>query len=151
MSSYSTEDIKKAINRYLKIREHSRKELQHKLSAKKYNKEDIDSCINLFKKNNLQSDERYAESFIRVKFEAKKGPLLIKNHLSHTGVDKELIDILLSNITEEQWVKNAVSALVKKYSKTIDNKDKMKNFLNSRGFFKNTIDKAIKIFDSHEY
>ena len=39
MSSYNTEDIKKAINRYLKIREHSRKELQHKLLIKNFNEE----------------------------------------------------------------------------------------------------------------
>ena len=45
MSSYNTEDIKKAINRYLKIREHSRKELQHKLLIKNFNEEDINSCI----------------------------------------------------------------------------------------------------------
>ena len=151
MSSYTTEDIKKTINRYLKIREHSRKELQHKLSEKNYNKEDIDNCIALFIENNLQSDKRYAESFIRVKFDAKKGPLLIRNHLNHTGVDKNLIDVLLSTYTEKQWIDSAVSALVKKYNKVCDNKDKMKNFLNSRGFFKNTIDKAIKIFDNYEY
>ena len=151
MSSYNTEDIKKAINRYLKIREHSRKELQHKLLIKNFNEEDINSCIDFFKDQNLQSDERYAENFIRVKYEAKKGPLLIKNHLSHTSVDKVIVETLLSNYTEKQWIDSAVSALQKKYSNGNDNADKMRNFLISRGFYKNTIDNAIKIFYNHEY
>ena len=151
MSSYNTEDIKKAINRYLKIREHSRKELQHKLSIKNYNQADINSCIDVFKNQNLQSDERYAESFVRVKFAARKGPLFIRNHLNHTGVDKSIIDNILSNYTEEQWVNSAVSALVKKYNKTMNNKDKMRNFLISRGFAISTINIAIEIFNNHEY
>ena len=78
-----------------------------------------------FKDQNLQSDERYAESFVRVKFAARKGPLFIRNHRNHTGVDKSIIDNILSNYTEEQWVNSAVSALVKKYNKTMNNKDKM--------------------------
>ena len=149
MSSYNTEDIKKAINRYLKIREHSRKELQHKLLIKNFNEEDINSCIDFFKDQNLQSDERYAENYIRVKYESKKGPLLIKNHLSHTGVDKSIIETLLSNYTEKQWIDSAVSALQKKYTSVNDVADKMRNFLASRGFYKNTIDNAIKIFYNH--
>ena len=151
MSSYNTEDIKKAINRYLKIREHSRKELQHKLLIKNFNEEAINSCIDFFKDQNLQSDERYAENFIRVKYEAKKGPLLIKSHLSHTGVDKVIVETLLSNYTEKQWIDSAVSALQKKYSSGNDTADKMRNFLISRGFYKNTIDNAIKIFYNHEH
>ena len=72
MSSYNTEDIKKAINRYLKIREHSRKELQHKLLIKNFNEEDINSCIDFFKDQNLQSDERYAENLYVLNVRQKK-------------------------------------------------------------------------------
>ena len=89
--------------------------------------------------------------FLRVKYEAKKGPLLIKSHLSHTGVDKVIVETLLSNYTEKQWIDSAVSALQKKYSNGNDTADKMRNFLISRGFYKTTIDNAIKIFYNHEY
>ena len=103
---------------------------------KNFNEEDINSCIDFFKDQNLQSDERYAENFIRVKYEAKKGPLLIKNHLSHTGVDKVIVETLLSNYTEKQWIDSAVSALQKNIAMEMILADKMRNFLISRGFYK---------------
>ena len=49
----------------------------------------------------------------------QKGPLLIKSHLSHTGVDKVIVETLLSNYTEKQWIDSAVSALQKKYNGNI--------------------------------
>ena len=75
---------------------------------------------------------------------------MIKNHLNHTGVDKVIVETLLSNYTEKQWIDSAVSALKKKYSNGNDT-NKMRNFLISRGFYKTTIDNAIKIFYNHEY
>ena len=71
--------------------------------------------------------------------------------MSHTGVDKVIIDSLLSNYTEKQWTDSAVSALQKKYSNVNNIADKMRNFLTSRGFYKTTIDSAIKIFYNHEH
>ena len=55
------------------------------------------------------------------------------------------------NYTEKQWIDSAVSALQKKYSNGNDTADKMRNFLISRGFYKTTIDNAIKIFYNHEH
>ena len=52
------------------MREHSKSELFIKLSKKNFDKENILSCINEFSEKDLQSDLRYAESFIRSKFNA---------------------------------------------------------------------------------
>ena len=77
MSNSQIDDISVSISRYLKIREHSKKELVDKLSKKNYNLEEILACIEDYSNQNLQSDKRYTEDYIRVKFNAGKGPNFI--------------------------------------------------------------------------
>ena len=81
MSNSQIDEINVSISRYLKIREHSKKELIDKLLKKNYNLEDILSRIEDYSKRNLQSDQRYAEDLIRVKFNAGKGPNFIESFL----------------------------------------------------------------------
>ena len=68
MSKNDLGDIKNSISRYLSMREHSRLELEEKLTKKHYERDLIIECINEFSNKDLQSDFRYAESYARAKF-----------------------------------------------------------------------------------
>ena len=75
------DDIKNSISRYLSMREHSRLEIFEKLIRKDFDQTLIDQCLLEFSTNNLLSDQRYTETFIRSKYNNGKGPSFIKASL----------------------------------------------------------------------
>ena len=90
MSNKQIDEIKNSISRYLSMREHSKQELTDKLVKKNFNYENFKICINDFCEKDLQSDNRYAESFVRSKYNANKGPNFIIPSLKNKGVDMNL-------------------------------------------------------------
>tara|TARA_B100001996_G_scaffold211527_1_gene162354 strand:- start:3666 stop:4073 length:408 start_codon:yes stop_codon:yes gene_type:complete len=130
------------------MREHSKQELIEKLLKKKFDLKEISECLNEFSKKNLQSDVRFTESYARVKFNSKKGPIFIRESLRIKGINKNIIDEALSIYSDEDWEKNAKLALNKKYSTNKSSvnlpTEKLKLFLQSRGFPFKIIEKAVK-------
>ena len=131
------------------MREHSKQELTDKLVKKNFNYENIKICVNDFCEKDLQSDDRYAESFVRSKYNANKGPNFIISSLKNKGVDMNLINQSISVYNHNDWEKSALLALEKKVisSKNNDNEDikrKQKLFLEQRGFGYKIIETAIK-------
>ena len=95
---------------YLARREHAFYELVGKLSRRfiKYDspQEFIDALIveqvKILAEDNLQSDERYIESFINGRRSQGKGPLRIRKELEHKGLSADLItDFLVED--DPQW------------------------------------------------
>ena len=149
MSNKQIDEIKNSISRYLSMREHSKKELIDKLLKKNFNYESIKICVNYFCEKNLQSDNRYTESFVRSKYNANKGPNFIIASLKNKGVDINLINQSISIYNPSDWEKSALSALEKKIisNKNNDNQDikrKQKLFLVRRGFGYKIIETSIK-------
>lgn len=147
MSKNDLGDIKNSISRYLSMREHSRLELEEKLTKKRYERDLIIECINEFSNKDLQSDFRYAESYARAKFNDHKGENFIRSALKNKGISISLIDKVLLEYDYNDWLNKAMSALEKKvFKNNIDESDKKKKqnaFLNNRGFTYKVIDKAI--------
>jgi len=130
-------DITKLITKYLSIREHSKLELQNKLTQKGHDSNDIRDCIDEFSSKDIQSDTRFTEEFIRSKLKKNKGPRLVSSELTTRGISDSLINKKISEISYQDWCKAALKALVKKLhgaSVSIENKDKIYSFLISRGF-----------------
>ena len=130
-------DITKLITKYLSIREHSKLELQNKLSQKGHDLSDIRDCIDEFSSKNIQSDIRFTEEFIRSRLKKNKGPQLILSELITRGISDNIIQKKISEISYQEWCKAAFLALNKKLngpSVSIENKDKIYSFLISRGF-----------------
>ena len=146
MSNSQIDDINVSISRYLKTREHSKKELVDKLSKKNYNLEEILACIEDYSNQNLQSDKRYTEDYIRVKFNAGKGPNFIENFLKYQQIPKDLINDALSQYTQSDWVDRAIISLKKKFKNNVkdESRDKLKSFLSYRGFPYDIIELAIE-------
>ncbi len=149
MSNSQIDEINVSISRYLKIREHSKKELIDKLLKKNYNLKDILSCIEDYSERNLQSDQRYTEDLVRVKFNAGKGPNFIENFLKTQQVSRELIEDGLSQYSQSDWVELAIKALRKRFKNNdgVEDTEKLKSFLSYRGFPYNIIELAIKGYE----
>ena len=130
-------DITKLITKYLSIREHSKLELQNKLSQKGHDLSDIRDCIDEFSSKNIQSDIRFTEEFIRSRLKKNKGTQLILSQLITRGIADNIIQKKISEISYQEWCKAAFLALNKKLngsSVSIEHKDKIYSFLISRGF-----------------
>ena len=125
--------------RILMRREHSQLELLKKLQLKGYDDEIINSSISLLTEQNYQSDERFSEAFILMRFNQGKGPLKIAFELKGRGIKK-------FNLTAFDWPKLAKEVRIKKFghSTSLDFKDqaKQKRFLQSRGFGFDEINQA---------
>lgn len=120
-------------------REHSQKELAQKLS-KHAEYELIDQVISQLIADNLQSDERYCEAFIRSKARKHYGPTKIRYELAQKGLSSSIIDEGMAQ-SGFDWQRIAQEWLDKRYTKTdlkdYDIRAKASRSLHQRGF--NTI------------
>ncbi|PHS70187.1 MAG: RecX family transcriptional regulator [Cycloclasticus sp.] len=93
-------------------REHSAHELVQKLSAKGYEREEIETTLGEFKEKNWQSDNRFAESYSRSRLHKGFGPIRIKMELRERGVDASI-----DNVFEHapDWQQLLVELHSKKY------------------------------------
>ncbi|ARN76218.1 regulatory protein RecX [Oceanicoccus sagamiensis] len=143
-------DIRRAAMDLLARREHAFQELVNKLSTKflryadygySFDKECLMELIadQIFtlKNENLQSDERFVESFINGRKSSGKGPLRIRRELEQKQVSSALINTYLEAVADE-WHGLAQEVYLKKFggqeSKDFKEKAKRSRFLVYRGF-----------------
>lgn len=134
---------------FLARREHSFYELQQKLS-KKFSEVSADcilSVIEALRNENLQSDERFVESYVRYRKSRGFGYLHIKSDLNSRRVSEALIDAYL---TDDDSQDDLIQSLVYKkmhgeQSFTYGSKThrKLVNFLQSRGFTHEQVKKGL--------
>ncbi len=122
-------------------REHSKLELEQKLTSKNFNIDDIDYSIQLLIKNNYQSDKRFAQEFIQMRFNQGKGPLKITAELKQRGVDG-------FDLSEFDFFALAKKVKNNKFGINIPTEykqqAKQKRFLQSRGFSFDQINNAFE-------
>ena len=122
-------------------REHSKLELRQKLNLKDFDDADINDSISLLVEQKYQSDERFSEAFILMRFNQGKGPIKISMELKSRGITE--FDLTLFN-----WFELAKDVKYKKFgdSKFLDYKEKskQKRFLQSRGFGFDEINQAFQ-------
>ena len=127
-------------------REHSRLELYQKLKQKKFEPNIINTELDKLSNEGLQSDERFAEAFLRSRIDKGKGPNIILSELLQRGVDELLVSNVLESISEGQWCEVAYETMNKKLGNEseldYDKQLKLMKFLNYRGFTRSQIEKA---------
>jgi regulatory protein len=120
-------------------REHSKLELRQKLNLKDFDDAVINDSLSLLAEQKYQSDERFSEAFILMRFNQGKGPIKISMELKSRGISE--FDLTLYNLIE--LAKDVKS---KKFgdSRFLDYKEKarQKRFLQSRGFGFDEINQA---------
>ncbi|WP_422102657.1 regulatory protein RecX [Vreelandella sp.] len=121
-------------------REYSRAELARKLQQKSFEADDIASCLDALVEQSLQSDARFAESFVRSRIARGQGVIRIKGELRQRGVDQETLSEALAAVEEREavdWFELAKETLERRFStpgETPKERAKRERFLAARGF-----------------
>ncbi|MGJ3501394.1 Regulatory protein RecX [Piscirickettsia salmonis] len=96
----------------------------------------LDVILSALQEQNLLCDQRFCESYVRVKVAAGQGPLKIKQALFHKGVAESIIITVLADY-DEQWYDNAFRVWYKRFGRSgeyLNDQTRQIRFLQSRGF-----------------
>jgi regulatory protein len=143
--------VRRAAMNLLARREQSYAELVHKLTQK-FPELDTDSIIlpalERLREQNLQSDERFVEAYVRYRRTRGVGPLKIEMELRQKGVNGNLVSAAV-HAQEIDWAEHCREALEKKFipAELSDQKLRLKcyRFLSQRGFEGDQIKAAIYV------
>jgi len=133
--------------RLLATREHSQHELRRKLTQKGHEPETAELAIVQLAEQDLQSDERFVESFINSYRERGKGPKRIQMELTQHNLPEYLLEQHLDP-SDDVWREAAANVRTKKFGGALpeEYKDQMKQakFLEYRGFTHDQIFSILK-------
>ena len=133
---------------FLSRREHSKKEIYHKLSYRVSSLELLEQEIEKLIQEGLLDNRRFAEQYVHNRENRGLGPIRIEKELRERGIERTIIEELLS---EKNWIELAKKALLKKTRKSLPREKeqilKLKKFLNYRGFSYIDIEGAFKLVD----
>lgn len=134
----SPNDVRRRAMDLLARREHSRRELETKLSARGLPRALIEEALDALAEEGLQSDARFAESFVHHRVGRGQGPLRIRQELASRGVAEVHGEQLLSGYDEEAWRELAEQARSARFGEAApaswEEKVKQAKFLERRGF-----------------
>lgn len=128
-------------------REHTRAELARKLAAHG-TPDEIEMVLERLERAGLQSDARFAESFVRSQA-VRLGAARLRQTLRSKGVDAALIEAQVADLPDE--LERARAVWTKKFSAPpADAKEwtKQARFLQGRGFSVEAIRKLLKEIDA---
>jgi regulatory protein len=126
-------------------REHTRAELANKLAAHG-TQEEINAVIAELQTCHLQSDARFAESYLRAQ-SPRLGTLRLRHNMLAKGLDRELVDAHLAIADMPDELTRARSLWNKKFATVpTDVKEwtRQARFLQARGFASETIRRLLK-------
>ena len=133
--------------RLLARREHSAEELRQKLTKREFEADEIATALLELRQGDWQSDERYAEAYIRVRRLKGFGPIRVASELRERGVDELVVGRYLL-AEDDIWWQTLVHEYQKKYhgSQFEDYQEKAKRmrFLQYRGFSLDQIHEVVK-------
>jgi|TARA_R110001592_G_scaffold162919_3_gene396522 regulatory protein len=119
-------------------REHSAHELQAKLVEKfPEHASLVEPVLAGLARDNLQSDQRFAESYVCALIHRGQGPYRIRQALQQRGVDTSLAEQTIA-VCDEDWFELAVQVMHKKYGRqpctSFAERARRSRFLQYRGF-----------------
>lgn len=133
----SQRDYKHIAMDLLARREHSRRELINKLKIRGYEGEEVEAYLDRLAKRGLQSDQRFGESYVRMRSSTGYGQRRISQELQQKGIEESRISQIYEEM-ELDWYQIALEIWQKKYNQLPGNdlklKAKQSRFLQYRGF-----------------
>lgn len=131
-------DVRVRAMNLLAMREHSYAELTDKLVQKGFDKIQVDDVVWRLREENLQSDERYTEAYVRARAARGFGPIKIRLELSARGVSDAIVRTHFASLPESFWQSAIQTAWHKKYrgqfDGSINEKAKSVRYLQYKGF-----------------
>jgi regulatory protein len=124
--------------RMLALREHSALELEQKLSRKGHDADVVAQVVDELQRLDLQSDDRFVDSFFRGRLNKGHGPVRIRHDLIRKGVAETLVESTLTQ-NAEFWMELAERARGKRFGAALPVGDSsawtaQARFLAQRGF-----------------
>ncbi|RAW08515.1 recombinase RecX [Halomonas elongata] len=124
--------------RLLARREYARGELRDRLAAKGHAAEDVEACLLELEEQGLQSDARFAESFLRSRVARGQGPLKLRAELGRRGIDDDIARQAFAELAAEvDWFELAAEVLARRFTgpgETPRERARRERFLAGRGF-----------------
>lgn len=100
--------------RSLGQREHARRELERKLASRGHAAVVVRRVIDYLLEHDLQSDERFAEGFVRSRVRKGYGPVKIRQELASRGVDETALERQLTE-PADYWLELARQVVARKF------------------------------------
>ena len=136
---------KKAMD-YLARREYGQEELVNKLRNAGFDSDIAATEVDRLTEENLQSDQRFAESFAQSRINQGKGPVRIRQELKERGLAAGTIDDALIE-KDQDWFELAREVRVRKFGQDLpaefSEKARQMKFLQYRGFESEQIQVAV--------
>lgn len=130
-------DVRLAAMNLLARREHSLHELRQKLRSRFPDESVLVLELARLQEENLQSDQRYAESYLRQRSARGYGPQRVRREMRDRGLSDEQIAVAFA-ATEVDWCELAARVMRKKFgaAPAIELKEKARRlrFIQYRGF-----------------
>lgn len=124
--------------RLLARREYACAELRERLAAKGHDPEAVEACLAELAEQGLQSDARFAESFLRARVARGQGPVRIRAELSRRGVDDATVRAAFDEADAEvDWFALAAETLARRFDgpgQAPRERARRERFLAGRGF-----------------
>ncbi len=138
-------EIRKKAMDFLARREYGRAELAAKLADKGYRRSVVEDELEKLNDEGLQSDTRFAESFVQSRINQGKGPVRIRADLAQRGIRDGIIDGALEAAACD-WYDLARAERIKKFGSDVPaefrEKARQMRFLQYRGFEQDHIQSA---------
>ena len=130
----------------LAMREHSRVELKRKLEAKAEEGDDVEAVLDRMAETGLQSDERFAKSYVRSRA-SRLGTSRLQYELVKRGVTHEVAGAALGEVLIEDELTRARGVWSRKFGQPPNDRQewaRQARFLQSRGFSAEIIRKLLR-------
>jgi regulatory protein len=130
-------------------REHSRKELTRKLTARGVEADDAKAAVARMTAEGWQDDARFAELLVRSRASNGFGPLRIRAELGTHGLDREIV-VAAMDAYEGDWTENARDLARRRFPGCLDDRAiqrKAADFLLRRGFSGDQVRAAVRLDD----
>lgn len=133
-------------------REHSRKELAQKLSARGIEVEAAVAAVERLSGEGWQSDTRFAEMLVRTRVAQGYGPVRIRAELGTHGMDRDGVDVAIASF-EGDWSQRAQELVERRFGEAIKadpaQRRKAADFLYRRGFDGDVVRSAMRTSPEH--
>lgn len=146
----SFEELKARALRLLASREHSRVELRSKLGGGQEDEQTVEAVLDRLLELGLQSDERYAQAYVRSKG-LRFGATRLRHELAQRGIAREIVDATLEQLSGDDGIGDEIERAREVWSRKFgtqpqDAKEwaRQARFLQARGFSPGVIRQVLK-------
>jgi len=134
-------------------REHSRLELEHKLTARGFEPTTVAQTLDRLVRDRLLVEDRFVESFVLARARKGQGPVRIRAELAQRGIDDSSVSAGIAE-ADRDWSALAAEVRIKRFGAAppadFRERARQAKFLQYRGFEADQIRAALDMSDESD-